>query len=207
MNALQLALLDADSRRRAEATFALSQQNFIIAPFEDMSELVPSAKKSAAFLVFDFPGVIANLLNWMGDNNVWRPIIAYAQAPSIARVVSAISEGANDYMSWPISPSKVQYSIEQLAGLTNSLGEQKARRWQARRRIDELSCRERQTLVLVARGFSNRHIGERLSISPRTVEIFRANGIRKLGVESTVEATQIVYEAGLVHDVANESWE
>jgi FixJ family two-component response regulator len=205
---LHLTLLDADPRRRAETTFALSQHNIGVVPFESVDELLPSAADAVAFLIFDCPGAIAGLLNWMGDNNAWRPVIAYAKEPTIARVVCAINEGANDYLSWPISVPKLQQSIDQLFSLKDSLGELKARRRQAWGRIKGLSRRERQTLVLVARGYSSRNIGERLNISPRTVEIHRANLVKKLGVESTVEATQIVFQAGLADKVLSDPvWE
>jgi FixJ family two-component response regulator len=194
---LYLTLLDPDSRRRAETTFALSQHNIRIDPFERLSELLPSATRATAFLIFDCPSVIAGLLNWMGDMNVWRPVIAYAHAPTIARIVRAINEGANDYLSWPISVPKLQYSIDRVSGLRDSPGEQRARRRYAWGRICVLSSRERQTLILVARGYSNRLIGEHLDISRRTVEIHRANSVRKLGVESTAEAILILFQAGV----------
>lgn len=200
MSAVHLTLLDADSRRRAETTFAIAQHGIRIDPFESLSELSPNATNATAFLVFDGPGAIGEVLDWMGDINVWRPVIAYAHAPTIARVVTAINEGANDYLSWPIAMPKLQYAIDRLAESRNSLGELKARRRHASRRIDVLSQREKETLVLVAKGYSSRIIGECLNISPRTVEIHRANAVRKLRVDTTVEAIQTVFEAGLASE-------
>ena len=51
----------------------------------------------------------------------------------------------------------------------------------------------------VASGLSNRLIGEKLSISPRTVEIHRANMLHKLGANHTSDAIRIAIEAALVH--------
>lgn len=200
MNARHLILIDADSRRRAEAASTMARHNIAVAPLEDMTELTPGLIAVEAFLVFDFPGIIKALLDWMGDNDFWRPIIAYAPAPTIAGIVSAINEGANDYLPWPLSPSKLLYSIDKLGNLTNSPGEQKARARRAQRKIDVLTRRERETLVLVAKGFSSRIIGQQLNISARTVEVFRASGLKKLGVDSMIEATQIVFEAGLANE-------
>ena len=47
-------------------------------------------------------------------------------------------------------------------------------------------------------GLSNRRIGERLEISPRTVEIHRANMLNKMGASHTSEAIRIAIEASLV---------
>jgi DNA-binding NarL/FixJ family response regulator len=54
-------------------------------------------------------------------------------------------------------------------------------------------------LAGVAGGLSNRLIGERLSISPRTVEIHRANMLNKMGASHTSEAIRIAIEASLVN--------
>ena len=57
---------------------------------------------------------------------------------------------------------------------------------------------EREVLAGVAGGLSNRLIGEKLSISPRTVEIHRANMLTKMGAHHTSEAIRIAIEASLV---------
>ena len=53
-------------------------------------------------------------------------------------------------------------------------------------------------LVGVAAGMSNRTIGEKLEISPRTVEIHRANMLTKMGANHTSEAIRIAIEAAVV---------
>ena len=63
---------------------------------------------------------------------------------------------------------------------------------------DGLTKREREVLAGVAGGLSNRMIGEKLSISPRTVEIHRANMLTKMGANHTSEAIRIAIEAALV---------
>ncbi len=69
----------------------------------------------------------------------------------------------------------------------------------ARSRIERLTRREREVLAGVADGLSNRLIGEKLSISPRTVEIHRANMLNKMGANHTSEAIRIAIEASLIN--------
>ena len=69
----------------------------------------------------------------------------------------------------------------------------------ARARVERLTRREREVLGGVASGLSNRLIGEKLSISPRTVEIHRANMLNKLGANHTSDAIRIAIEAALVN--------
>jgi two-component system response regulator FixJ len=66
---------------------------------------------------------------------------------------------------------------------------------QARRKIARLSGRERDVLGGLTRGLPNKYIAYDLEISPRTVEIHRANLMSKLGVRSLSEALRIAFSA------------
>lgn len=64
--------------------------------------------------------------------------------------------------------------------------------------LDSLSPREREILQLVAEGHSAAEIGKRLHISPRTVEMHRANVMRKLGLKRPTELIRFALRRGLV---------
>ncbi len=122
----------------------------------------------------------------------------YAPEPSIPRVVRAILAGALDYLDWPFAETEVRAAIS-LAEISNAgIGSVKLREAMARSRVQRLTRREREVLAGVADGLSNRRIGERLEISPRTVEIHRANMLNKMGASHTSEAIRIAIEASLV---------
>jgi two-component system response regulator NreC len=57
---------------------------------------------------------------------------------------------------------------------------------------DTLSEREREVLLLVARGHTSAKIGENLSLSSKTVETYRARGMEKLGLRSRAALVQFV---------------
>ncbi|MCK5053190.1 MAG: response regulator transcription factor [Anaerolineales bacterium] len=61
-----------------------------------------------------------------------------------------------------------------------------------------LTNREREILQLAAEGDSNRTIGERLSISPRTVETHRANLMRKLGLKTQTDLIRFALRRGIL---------
>lgn len=67
----------------------------------------------------------------------------------------------------------------------------------ARRLIEDLSEREREVLDLLVDGGSNKRIARELSISPRTVEIHRANMMQKLGAGHVAEAIRLRLDAKL----------
>jgi len=64
--------------------------------------------------------------------------------------------------------------------------------------LEPLTPREREVLCLIAQGYTNRQIAEKLSISVRTVESHRANIIGKLGLRSRVELVRYAREHGLL---------
>jgi len=66
----------------------------------------------------------------------------------------------------------------------------------ARARLDGLSSRERAVLRLLGKGMMNKQAAFELDISPRTVEMYRARMLRKLGVRSLPEAVRIAFAAG-----------
>lgn len=62
----------------------------------------------------------------------------------------------------------------------------------------QLSEREREILVMLARGYSNRQIAEFLKISPKTVDFHRARIMKKLGIKGRVALAQYALRHGLV---------
>ena len=71
---------------------------------------------------------------------------------------------------------------------------------EARNKIAMLSPREREVLDWLAEGCSNKMIGRELGISPRTVEIHRANLMSKLGTDHSAQAVRLRLEAKLDED-------
>lgn len=63
---------------------------------------------------------------------------------------------------------------------------------------ETLTTRERQVLHLAAEGYTNTEIGDRLSISPRTVETHRANLMRKLGLQSQTNLIRYALQRGII---------
>jgi two-component system response regulator NreC len=67
--------------------------------------------------------------------------------------------------------------------------------------LQELSAREREVMALTAEGFSSREIGEKLFISPKTVDTYRARIMEKLGLNHRSELVRFALKTGLLKEV------
>jgi two-component system response regulator FixJ len=193
-----LALVDSDFRRRAAISHQLASIDFHVEPFEDLEEMQRAWPRSGIVLVEDRVGSLRDAVRAMADDCNWLPLIAFSEAPGTTDVVRAILEGAIDYFQWPCSADQLVRMIGIAEKSGANFANAKLREARARRQVQSLSRRERQVLAGMAEGLSNRLIGERLLISPRTVEIHRSNMLTKMGARHTSEAIRIAVEAELV---------
>jgi len=123
-------------------------------------------------------------------------------------VLEAVRAGADGYVLKDVSPAELRGAVEALregreyfsARVTHQLSvglREEIEQEQRRSRLDSLTPREVEVLVLVARGKTNRGIAEELGISPRTVETHRERVMGKLRIRTVAGLTRFVVEQGL----------
>jgi FixJ family two-component response regulator len=193
-----LLLIDSNSRRRAAACHQLANSGIHAEPFEDLAEIKRRWPRQGIILAEDDHGNIAGLVEHMTEAGSWLPVIAFRERPMVGRVVQAVMAGAVDYLEWPATPADIIAALDEVDTNAARIGSVRLREARARSRVQKLTRREREVLAGVATGLSNRLIGEQLAISPRTVEIHRANMLNKMGASHTSEAIRIAIEASLV---------
>jgi FixJ family two-component response regulator len=154
--------------------------------------------RQGLILVHDADDTIAQLTEQLVRSGNWLAVVAFSEKPTPKQIVNAILGGAIDYVAWPFDEAELSATLEGAQERAESVGNAKLREAVARGRIERLTRREREVLSGVASGHSNRSIAEQLAISPRTVEIHRANMLHKMGASHTSEAIRIAIEASLV---------
>jgi DNA-binding NarL/FixJ family response regulator len=75
-----------------------------------------------------------------------------------------------------------------------------AERKRTRRTAPTLTDRETEVLRFVAQGHSNKEIAARLDLSNKTIEVHKANAMRKLGLSGRIELLQYAVHVGWLHD-------
>jgi FixJ family two-component response regulator len=194
---LTIHVVDGDSRARAEGAriaFALGHHAEVYA---DPSELIQHAPRDGIIIARDDPeaGGAPGLLADFARAGVWLPLVVVTDAPQVEHVVAAIKAGALDYLCLPIVEARLADVLRQVAREAEAHAEARRKMIEARERIGTLSPREREVLDWLANGGSTKAIARALAISPRTVEIHRANMMDKLGAGHAADAIRLRLEA------------
>lgn len=191
-----LCLVDMDSRRRASAVHQLASSHIHVEPFESVTELFKHQPRAGEIIVaYDEDDVISALVKELVMSSC--AIIAFCQEPSARRIVRAVQEGVDDYLSWPFSAEEVRSAMTRVSTENHPQRSIRAREIAARQRLERLTAREIQVLTGLAGGQTNRDIAHRLQISPRTVEIHRSNMLRKIQAPKSADAIRLAIEANL----------
>jgi two-component system, LuxR family, response regulator DctR len=124
------------------------------------------------------------------------PVIFLTGHGDVPTAVSAVKRGAFDFVEKPFSDNALVDRIEQALQRSEAAIRQRLRRVSLRRRLGELTERERDVMQLVIDGRPNKLIADALDISVRTVEVHRARVFDKMEVKSAVELANLLREAG-----------
>lgn len=125
------------------------------------------------------------------------PLIIFTDHADIGIAIQAMRAGAVTLLEKPADRNTLLGAIREAFERLDAADTQEARTARALALIDTLTPREREVLTLLARGLSNRLIGEALGISPRTVEIHRAHLMTKLGTRTLSATLRIAFAAGI----------
>ena len=124
-----------------------------------------------------------------------RPVTAVfvlEDHPRVDDAVAAMKCGASDVLTKPIDMDHLVRAVRDALRQAPPVGSLHGRRPVAARDLSQLTPRERQVLQLIAKGHSNKETGRELGISPRTVEVYRARVMEKLGAGNAADLMWIL---------------
>lgn len=131
------------------------------------------------------------------ERGVTMPVIILTGHADVSIAVRAMKAGAVDFLEKPFEKAVLIASIEAAFARMEAAEGAVARSAEAEVVLGILTPREREVLEGLAQGLPNKTIAYDLGISPRTVEVHRANLMAKLEVRSLSDALRLAFAAGL----------
>lgn len=125
------------------------------------------------------------------------PVVILTGHGDIGLAVRAMKAGAIDFIEKPVEKDQLIEALERAFEKLDGVRDAVRQAEEAQLVLAPLTAREREVLDALARGLPNKSIAYDFGISPRTVEVHRANVMTKLNVRSFSEALRIAFAAGL----------
>jgi two-component system response regulator FixJ len=192
-------LVDDDEAIRRSAGFMLKTSGFRVESYESGLELLKAAaalEPGRILLDIRMPGMDGlEVQTALQDKGVTLPVIIMTGHGDVTLAVKAMKAGAVDFIEKPFEKAVLLSAIGQGIERLKRSEVHRERAGQAAVRLQVLTPREREVLDGLAQGLPNKTIAYDLGISPRTVEIHRANLMSKLDVRSLSEALRIAFAA------------
>ena len=152
----------------------------------------------AGCLVLDIrmPGISGlELQQHLNERNSIMPIVFITGHGDVPMAVEAMQAGAVDFIQKPFRDQDLIDRINRALDKDRDMRSELRERDEIRRRMAQLTPREREVLDLVTQGKANKVIAGDLNVSQRTVEIHRARVMEKMGAGSLAHLVRMVIEA------------
>lgn len=192
-----ISLIESDVRRRAEHFKALAGIRFHIEPFESVEEFRAQGNTNTLIVIRDEDTALDDLLADMRRRDYWAPVLGYGRILDPVRCSQVMLKGLIGYLPDPFDRYDIETLLDGAAAELTALIDLRYGAADARQKIRTLTKREAQVLERLQSGLTNREIADTLDISPRTVEIHRANMLRKMDTKSALTAIRMSVHAKL----------
>lgn len=144
----------------------------------------------------DISGI--DLLRQVKERNPGLPVIVITGHGDVPLAVEAMKLGAADFLEKPFDDDALLAAIRTALDHERQRDEQGTRIAEFRSRLDSLSAREREVLEGLVAGHPNKIIAYDLGISPRTVEVYRANVMTKMKASTLSDLVRMALVTGFV---------
>jgi two-component system, LuxR family, response regulator FixJ len=195
-------VIDDDEAVRESLAFLLRTAQIEVKIYESAAAFLDSRPSSGAGCIITdvrMPGLSGiDLLRRLRERKIGLPVIVMTGHGDVPLAVEAMKLGAVDFFEKPFDDDALLASVRSALATGDDVSRRNAERAEINAKLAALSHRERQVLEGLACGHPNKTIAYELGISPRTVEIYRANVMTKMNAGSLSELVRMALLAGIL---------
>lgn len=140
-----------------------------------------------------------DLQTTLQQRGIGLPVVVLTAHGDVATTRAALKNGAVDFLEKPVDDDVLIDVLRNAIRIDAERHRARMKQVETMTRLGRLTSRERDVLNLLADGLQHREIAERLGISPRTVEVYKARMMEKLQCRTLAEVVRIGSE-GRTHD-------
>jgi two-component system, LuxR family, response regulator FixJ len=181
-------IIDDDQALRESLAFLLRAAQLEVRSFESAKtflDALPDASIGCVITDIRMPHMSGiDLLRRLKELKVGVPVIVITGHGDVPLAVEAMKIGAADFLEKPFNDDQLLASVRAALQYQQDQTKRCAERAEIENRISKLSAREKDVLAGLIQGRANKQIAFDLGISPRTVEIYRANLMNKMQADS-----------------------
>ncbi|WP_322515940.1 response regulator FixJ [Rhodopseudomonas palustris] len=197
-------VIDDDQAMRDSLDFLLGSADFDVRLFEsalDFLNEVPSLPFGCIVSDVRMPGMNGmDLLKQLKNDRTRLPVVIMTGHGDVPLAVEAMKLGAIDFIEKPFEDDRLIGMIETSLKQAGDEARSEAVSQDIVARIQSLSPRERQVMDGLIAGMSNKVIAREFDISPRTIEVYRANVMTKMQAGSLSELVRMAMRGGVIRD-------
>jgi FixJ family two-component response regulator len=196
---MHIALVDDDSAVLDSLQLYFARRDIATSCFADAEALLAALDGGMQVdcVVSDvrMPGMSGlDLVHRLKERSLAAPLILITGRGDIDMAVAAIKAGAFDFLEKPFDEGRLLASIRNAVEIGRKKASHAAEIDKLLSRFNMLSARQRQVMELAVAGLSNKEIGSRLDISPKTVENHRAWVMERIGAKNLAELVRIAMQ-------------
>ena len=199
-------LVDDDDTVRRSVGFMLKTSGHRVIAFEDGAKFLKEVKglePGCVLLDIQMPEINGlEVQAELRQRGAAFPVVVMTGHGDVDVAVRAMKAGAVDFIEKPFAKETMIEAIGEAFDQLDRSGEKSKRREEAELLVNGLTRREHEVLVGLTKGHPNKTIGYDLDISARTVEIHRANLMKKLNVYNLSDLLRIAFAAGVGEEPA-----
>jgi two-component system response regulator FixJ len=189
-------VIDDDQAMRDSLAFLLGASGLAARTWDSADSFLDELDAAASGVVVTdvrMPGTSGlELVRRLKARDCALPIIMITGHGDVPLAVEAMKAGVVDFLEKPFDEQNLLAAIRSALEGYSKTETDEAERERIRQAIEHLTPREREVLQGVVQGKLNKVIAHDLSISPRTVEVYRANVMSKTGARSLSELVRMV---------------